>query len=287
MPKVQVYEGKPDYALEAVNETIPEFLPRLHFYMTMVAMRGSGKSNLLLNFILNNDEFYPMDTFEDIYVFSPTFYGEANDKWSLTKGIIPEENVFTEYDDATFKEFTELLDTDKRNLLIFDDMGSFAPHGTSAFSRFVIRHRHHQCSVIQVCHYYKQIPKSLRGNMTDLVLFKMPNYNEVSDIAHNLGMGDQELIEVLPTEPYEFRHFDIRNNRIDNNFEVENPIRNKIIPDGKLPHHGESRTPADLPHPLAGQGSVLTKRDRLLYPAERQLQVPKRQRGSGGRQYSV
>lgn len=120
---------------------------------------------------------------------------------------IPEENMMTEYNQHMLLELMEeqmamiewLKSEGKtkhladRILIIFDDMVGSALFGgkkDNPFKRLNTNHRHYSISMMEVAQAYKELPKTVRTNVTGLVTWEIPNEGEVKVLyeEHPLGM---------------------------------------------------------------------------------------------------
>jgi hypothetical protein len=206
---VRVFPDTDDKAQELAeaNAKLPAPLPRLHFVWSIVAPRGSGKTNLLLNILA----VWYRRVFDQVFLFCPTFHNEP--KWKHIQ--LNEERVFLEYDEGAFQQVLGELSPSKLSLIVFDDCsGEGATSMGTLLSKFVFRHRHYNASLIFVSQYFHLLTKSLRSNTTDLVLFRITNANEVADVAKELGMEQRRLTALLPKERFQFSYFDLRNNAV-------------------------------------------------------------------------
>ena len=121
-------------------------------------------------------------------------------------GLIPPENFFQTYKesdlDDIIKQQQELIDfleehghtkhVADRLLFIFDD-----PVGTELYTRkshdlfkeFNCAHRHLSASMLEVSQGYKEIPKTIRINLTGLIIFEICNEEELECIQKEYPMG--------------------------------------------------------------------------------------------------
>lgn len=128
---------------------------------------------------------------------------------------IPEENMMTEYDHATLEglmeEQMQMIEWLKsqgqtkhladRILIVFDDMVGSALFGgrkSNPFKRLNTNHRHYNVSMLEVAQAYKELPKTVRTNVTGLVTWEIPNEGEVKVVyeEHPLGMKREEWDQV-------------------------------------------------------------------------------------------
>ncbi len=235
-------------------------LPWHEFSLGIIAPKGSGKTTMICNFLL---DFYK-NYFHEIYIFSPTINND--DKWGVVqkaKGLlaenkryikflkyvqkqkqkavfvppadedepnveeelkktkefnesdrrIPEKNFMVEYSKETLQTLVDgwekhlaflqkYLPEDKkfsakffgnRRLIIFDDLvGSNLftnSQQNNPFKGLNTRHRHWSCSMLIVSQAYKEIPKTIRTNLTGWVFFRISNQSELDVIYEENPCG--------------------------------------------------------------------------------------------------
>lgn len=118
---------------------------------------------------------------------------------------IPEGCYLTEYSEDVLKEILDEQDKmilDLKNngktkhlanrlLLVFDDLvGSdlFNNKRAGIFKILNVRHRHFSASVLMVTQAYKEIPATIRKNFTCMIVFDIPNDQEVRCIYEENSM---------------------------------------------------------------------------------------------------
>ena len=130
---------------------------------------NSGKS-VLIKYLLNHFQ----HEFKKVFVICPT--EKIN---SFYSNLVPEENIFSEYDDnwiiTLIKKMTELKSKDKGSkdkiLLILDDIGSDAVLSKMmGFKMLCVRGRHVNISVMISAQYLYQLPPIARANMCYIVV---------------------------------------------------------------------------------------------------------------------
>lgn len=216
--KFEIFNPKDEKtkSLNKENKKLPEPLPKLHFIVGIIGPRGSGKSQLILNMLCN----WYKSIFEEVILISPTYHNQAI--WNCID--LDDDDVYTEYTEPIFNDILErIINTEnegEKTLLIFDDVGG---SGTSKMndgvSKLALKHRHYSTSIILSVQYIKMIGKSVRSNLTHLILFKMNNMEEVKDLAQELGIDYKKLTQILPKEQYKWILLDLfKNKYYDNNF---------------------------------------------------------------------
>lgn len=105
-----------------------------------------------------------------------------------------------------------------RDLWIFDDLvGSSLftqSHSHNPFKILNIRHRHFSASIILVTQAYKEIPKTIRTNVTAFVLFRISNQKEIDVIYEECPCFFTKekwmmLYERAIEEPYSFLYINL------------------------------------------------------------------------------
>ncbi len=139
---------------------------------------------------------------------------------------IPEGLFMTEYDESVLRslldEQQKVIDFLKhhgktkhlanRLLLVFDDLvGStlFSNNRKNVFKRLNTNHRHYSASILLVSQAYKEIPKTVRVNVSGLILFDIANEKELECIYEEnpCSMKKEAWLEVYHhavAAPYAF-----------------------------------------------------------------------------------
>lgn len=124
---------------------------------------------------------------------------EGMDLEPLRDRKIPEDCFFSDYDEETLKNVMDeqmaivkiLKDHGKskhlanRILIIFDDLvGSklFSGKRNNPFKMLNTNHRHYSASILMCSQAYKELPKTVRTNLSCLVIFEIPSEKEVEVI---------------------------------------------------------------------------------------------------------
>lgn len=110
------------------------------------------------------------------------------------------------------KDFRIILD---RVLIIFDDQAGLfkMSSGSNPLVNYFLKHRHYSTSVIFVTQAYKAIPRSIRVNMSCLILFEIPNQSELDQIyeEYNAKLNYDQWMELywycVEDEPYSFLYY--------------------------------------------------------------------------------
>lgn len=91
----------------------------------------------------------------------------------------------------------------------------------------MIKHRHYSSSLIVVTQAYKAIPKTIRNNMSCLILFECPNDKEIESIyeewTERMGRDEwQNVYDYATQDPYAFLYINTkfpRGQRVFKNFD--------------------------------------------------------------------
>ena len=86
---------------------VPHGLPGLHFLMTMVGGRGTGKTTALINIMKSYEA---AKTFDKVYVFSPTLHNDP--KYDLIAKGTAKLSTFTSYSDEIFRDVLDEIKDD-------------------------------------------------------------------------------------------------------------------------------------------------------------------------------
>jgi hypothetical protein len=198
--KVEVkplFEDKDDY----FDAPHPNLL-RGPFSLLEIAPKGSGKTVLLQNLLMWYEKY-----FDNIFIFSPTL--NLDDKWKklIDKLRIPEENLFSYYNDGEVSMLMQKIKNANKNrshkdkircLFIFDDIIEQLPRGSrvSALNKLAMNHRHYNISHIIISQSFKKVDTVVRMNTTGIILFNTDNSKEREKIVEELA-GNFSQIEFM------------------------------------------------------------------------------------------
>lgn len=203
-------------------------IPQHPFRIILVAPSGTGKTTILVNFVLR-PEFY-FDYFNEIYIISPSIYTDY--KWKPVRDTFPEEDkhkfLFESFDSTVIARIVENqrtiireLDGEKdlapRILLIFDDILAerlFRTNSTGPLEDLFARGRQLNISIIVSSQFYKEISTRARDNPTNIVLMNIGrNKNELTKISEELSgpISDKQFNALWkwmmdPNNPHDFMH---------------------------------------------------------------------------------
>ncbi|KAJ3270385.1 hypothetical protein HDV01_007851 [Terramyces sp. JEL0728] len=202
--------------LDKQVDKAPTLIPKLPFTLSIVANKGSGKSNLILNMLLNPNLLNKK--FNRILIISPT--RKLDKKWlvldrydvtTLNRPLInllkkksrnsifakdnvnqSFENYIENYDEPNIKILDDLIteqnyiirsygkDIADKILVVLDDCVSFKKFFNSdGFRKFIFNSRHYNISCIVTSQTYFSIPKPIRLNTSGICLFFNGNDNDI------------------------------------------------------------------------------------------------------------
>lgn len=203
-----------------VNEQIKKNQTELHsqlpqppFLLTVVAPRKSGKTNLIVNALICDEQF--CNKFDVILIWSRTFKHDS--KWRNIQ--LPEGSVtvdFLEQEAMTILEAAEWVaeKTVVNTLFIFDDMiteGIMNSHRMGTVENIAVRGRHANVSIIIITQMYMALSTSVRNNSTNSIFFRIRNGDELDKIAreNRESLTKDEFLRLYnyaTTKPYSFLH---------------------------------------------------------------------------------
>ena len=195
--------------------SVTDGLPIPPFLLTVVAPRKSGKTNLVVDALIDDNKF--RNKFDAVFIWSKTF--ELDPKWkniSMLQG-----SVFTEFNS---EQATELIETAEfvntklkmpaNILFIFDDMiteSIMNRNKLGPIEKIAVRGRHVNVSIIVISQQYMSLSASVRNNTTNMIVFRVRNGDEMEKIAreNREWLSREDFIEMFYTttrEPYSFLH---------------------------------------------------------------------------------
>jgi hypothetical protein len=182
------------------------------FYGIIIGGSGSGKTNVLLQFLQAADT-----TFNRIAICVKT---SDEPLYNLLK---------KKNDDIEFYENGEIpeLDsfTDKSSLIVFDDL--VLEKDQSKIQQFFIRGRKKHVTCIYISQSYYKIPKLIRINARYIFIKKLVSIKDLKLILKEYSMTDnlENILNLYNESTKEFTDFlliDTQNNKFTKNFNVNN-----------------------------------------------------------------
>jgi len=176
---------------DLIKDLHPALINKNHIAV-FVGKSKSGKSNLLVN-LLNKGkkngfrESYKK-VFHDVIIVSPSLKSFKNNIFA----DIDEEKQFEILDRNTLEfidTFTEMnADLGKNSLVILDDVGSSLrlPGNERYLALQTQKHRHRRTTWWVIAQKYRDLPTSLRANLSCLFLFRPVSLKELDAIYEEL-----------------------------------------------------------------------------------------------------
>jgi hypothetical protein len=157
--------------------------------MMIVGPSGSGKA--LFEYILLKN----MQCFNRFYIFADCCQDESIYKFMIDKLKILEKRwgfkiVFYSKNPLDIEELS--FDPRFNNLVIFDDQMCKNLKTRGCMTQFLIKSRHHQCSVLMMAQSMFKIDRTIRLNITQLVLKKINNLLDIKNTLSQYFENDKE-----------------------------------------------------------------------------------------------
>lgn len=190
-----------DYQLS--KKPIQEPFSNKSFSMLISGKPGSGKTSFLMS-ILNqkgSNRIYRR-VFKHILIVSPSLS-------SLPEGLlegIPQDQLFENFDESISdmintnnESYLEKPEKNYSQLLILDDVASFLKQKANMvfLNKMFFNRRHKRLSIILTTQYIYQVPKSVRANVSDVILFQ-PTTSELETIRKEfIPMKKDKFIDFI------------------------------------------------------------------------------------------
>lgn len=215
--------------IHPLDAKLHEALPRHPFLQLIIAPPRSGKTNLLMN-ILFNENYYKADQYwHTIYYISPTQLFDSTCKHYLPKmenivqisqveDIINLETILQHIIDGQKKLFKKGDDME-RIFIILDDCVSYL----KPISVLATKYRHHNLGIAIVSQNFRSIPLMIRNCANSVIVFHLNNMKEVEKINDEYGenhSADFTSLLLQHTEKkYSFIHIDNERMKISSGFD--------------------------------------------------------------------
>jgi hypothetical protein len=180
----------------------------------------SGKSNLIVNLIYNNN-FYKK-IFDNIVYISPTVYIDNTLQHLDDDDVLKFDNP--EKLDDILKTVVESQNEDshkkEHTLIIIDDC---LPLKRGSYLTYLAtRYRHFRISLIITSQDYRSVPNIIRANASGYLIFKTSNkkeYKKLEDEFGSLFENFEELYEMCTNKLFSFMFINLRNLNVYSDFE--------------------------------------------------------------------
>ena len=177
--------------------------PNKSFSLLICGTPGSGKTSFLMSMLnqKGKNRIYRR-VFRHIMVVSPSLNSLPD---NLLEGIPPEQ-LFDDFSDdinkminANNESYLEKPEKKYSQLLILDDVASFLKLKKNIvfLNKIFFNRRHKRLSIILTTQYIYQVPKSVRANVSDLVLF-LPTTSELETVRREfIPMKKDKFIDFI------------------------------------------------------------------------------------------
>lgn len=225
----------------------PTVMPQIPFSSYVVGAKKNGKTTMLLNILINKD--FLKGKFNKIIWSSPTVsFDEKVMKLYDEKGLTIEnkelkrkleaekiklkileepggseelEHGFEAYEKIDMDFIQELIDEQKavinkfgkssadNILIVLDDSIKDKILKSTQFADFIFKSRHYKISIFFLSQDYFSLPKALRLNSSQIILFSTGNKKEIQQIFYENGNGVEwkqffEIFKEATYKPYSF-----------------------------------------------------------------------------------
>lgn len=190
-----------DLAKNIETDTIPApininpFAPRHPFRLLIIGPSGQGKTNVLLNLLteyIYYDRIYlyaKTATEEDKYLWVRDYLQKVQDaanQRTADADIYEADNIqIIQAWETSLDNLVKVhdLDEQKQNLVVFDDLTLEGRATHDKIAEHFIRGRKKNCSYIYIGHSFYLLPKIIRINISDIILFPPDNKREIGELA--------------------------------------------------------------------------------------------------------
>lgn len=195
-----------NYSKEEEIDT--SLIPKHPFRLLIIGESGSGKSNLLLNFIYDFIDFENLfmcakDIEEPIYQkLQEDFDFEGiteNDVLKFDKRLLKMFNTNANfYDNLEDMVSVNDLDREQKNLVVFDDC--ICEKNQNKIIEFFIRGRKQNASIIYLTQSFYDTPRSIRLNCNMFIFFAM----HIKDLKRIINEIDGTSMPEIELKPHDF-----------------------------------------------------------------------------------
>jgi hypothetical protein len=175
-PDIKPIKFSCDEPLHSKMEEYPLCRDFLNMFNTtcMIGVQGSGKSSLMVNFMLT---FYKK-VFQFVYVFIPESSRNSL-KNDIFKKYLPKEQLFEELNEETINDLYEKLKTNSANnhksIVIYDDVQKALknPRVLKSLKNIICNQRHLKVVNLILLQNFYALDRSLREVINNIILFKL------------------------------------------------------------------------------------------------------------------
>jgi hypothetical protein len=176
------------------------------FYALIIGSSGSGKTNILLQFLSASS-----DTFTKIVI---CLKNKDEPLYNLL-----DENVIEFYEEGEIPDITD-FNNSKMSLIVFDDL--VLSKDQSKIQEYFIRARKMNISCIYLSQSYYRIPKLIRINARYIIIKKLASQKDLNLVVSEYSLGNKdEILKIYQNATKQFTDFlliDTFNNSFKMNF---------------------------------------------------------------------
>lgn len=216
-----------------VVDDLNPILPCHAFLMGIIAPPRSGKTNLIMNLLLNDQFYYnkkkaPYSYFDEIFYLSPTqnFDKTACEMLPKLENLVqisdPDELIYADTIlDKITKEQAEAEPEDRKKILVvMDDLVGIIDK-LPKLQQISTKFRHYSLSIIIVSQSYRKIPSVIRNCFTCMIMFDLKNEKEFKKIEDEFTgsiPNSVAMIQHIVHKRYDFMYFNIEKQQLYHNF---------------------------------------------------------------------
>lgn len=190
---------------------IPDPLPRQSAHVLFIGPPRSGKSSLMLQWLLNKKPRLYRKVFDNVLVVAPT-----QSLRSIKEQPFAEHDpskMYTELDQETMQEIVnrvkEWAEEELNTLLIIDDQTAHLKNTEvqKLYNELSFNRRHYRCTIWNCVQVFNQIPLPVRKSATHLVVFKTPIQEFDTIMGETLSWAKEmtrSLYNYVYQRPHEF-----------------------------------------------------------------------------------
>jgi len=224
-------------------------LPQPPFLLLMAAPRYSGKTNLLINMLIEKEMY--CNKFDEIFIWSKSYHNDPKWKHIRFEEEYEKNHVFEEYNEMQAQHLFESIQKRSQKshvetLFIFDDMiGENVMNAQKVLmlDRIAATGRHFDISAVLIFQKFKKFSPIVRENATNVVIFEQKNSTAIDQIMDEYkgDMSKQDFMRIYQTacgEPFQFLHINLQSDqetRFRKNWDQIIPIHslnNAVLPQG-------------------------------------------------------
>jgi len=188
---------------------IKEPFANCSFFMSIIGPPGSGKSSLMLQMISSKKDKIYYRVFKDIMYVCPSS-SRSSVKDNPLDDVVTFDNLNYDVLEEVQqnKERYDKQDKNYNQLLIIDDCGSFLKDSSSIdmLNELSMNRRHISLSIIILVQYMVSIPRSVRSQLSSVIMFKPANNEDLETIRKEFVSMKKKDFENLSRFVFRFKH---------------------------------------------------------------------------------